>query len=322
MPSIRLRRGRRIRLREGLRRGGLRLPADQRHHPHIGRRSACPHREPERATVEHLAAYASVAAVHLGGRVAHWATLNEPSGAEGGIVNNLSTVYAATGRCEDEAAARRHDGHVNRRWLDRVHDRGFPADTCEGCVVELPERPGDREGIAAPLDRLGPSCCLPAAVADDPAGPARAAAACVPPSPARRSSASARVWTGRSTRAASRCCCCGSPVSTAHGSPPSPRTALPARTWHALRASSATPSAMTTWSGTCPAVSRRPARAPPGPTASPGRCSTAPSGRTAATGASASSTSTTALASARSGTGQRAPERGDRTRRRSRTRRS
>ncbi|ANP50659.1 beta-glucosidase [Streptomyces griseochromogenes] len=93
-------------------------------------------------------------------------------GAQVGIVNNLSTVHAATGRPEDLAAARRHDGHVNRWWLDPVHGRGFPADMIETYGVELPERPGDLKTIAAPLDWLGLNYYFPAYVADDPDGPA------------------------------------------------------------------------------------------------------------------------------------------------------
>ncbi|MGW0770202.1 GH1 family beta-glucosidase [Streptomyces sp. NPDC002676] len=93
-------------------------------------------------------------------------------GAQVGIVNNLSTVHPATGRPEDVAAARRHDGHVNRWWLDPVHGRGFPADMREVYGVELPEQAGDVETIAAPLDWLGLNYYFPAYVADDPEGPA------------------------------------------------------------------------------------------------------------------------------------------------------
>ncbi|MFI9389343.1 GH1 family beta-glucosidase [Streptomyces bauhiniae] len=92
--------------------------------------------------------------------------------AEIGVVNNLSTVYAATDSPEDVAAARRQDGHVNRWWLDPVHGRGFPADMVEVYGVELPEKPGDLETIAAPLDWLGLNYYMPAHVADDPDGPA------------------------------------------------------------------------------------------------------------------------------------------------------
>lgn len=93
-------------------------------------------------------------------------------GAEVGIVNNLSTVFAATDRPQDRAAAHRHDGHVNRWWLDPVHGRGFPADMVETYGVELPVVQGDLETIAAPLDWLGLNYYFPAYVADDPAGPA------------------------------------------------------------------------------------------------------------------------------------------------------
>ncbi|MFF1407861.1 GH1 family beta-glucosidase [Streptomyces sp. NPDC058294] len=93
-------------------------------------------------------------------------------GAQVGIVNNLSTVHPATGRPEDREAARRHDGHVNRWWLDPVHGRGFPADMVETYGVELPLREGDLETVAAPLDWLGLNYYFPAYVADDPDGPA------------------------------------------------------------------------------------------------------------------------------------------------------
>ncbi|MGV9555455.1 GH1 family beta-glucosidase [Streptomyces sp. NPDC003401] len=93
-------------------------------------------------------------------------------GAEVGIVNNLSTVHPASDRPQDLAAARRTDGHTNRWWLDPVHGRGFPADMREVYGVELPERPGDPETIAAPLDWLGLNYYFPATVTDDPDGPA------------------------------------------------------------------------------------------------------------------------------------------------------
>ncbi|MFI0733712.1 GH1 family beta-glucosidase [Streptomyces sp. NPDC021225] len=93
-------------------------------------------------------------------------------GAEVGIVNNLSTVHAATDRPEDLAAARRLDGHTNRWWLDPVHGRGFPADMREVYGVELPEQPGDLETIAAPLDWLGLNYYFPVTVTDAPTAPA------------------------------------------------------------------------------------------------------------------------------------------------------
>ncbi|MGW3569394.1 GH1 family beta-glucosidase [Streptomyces sp. NPDC000941] len=93
-------------------------------------------------------------------------------GAEVGIVNNLSTVHAATDRPEDLAAARRMDGHTNRWWLDPVHGRGFPADMREVYGVELPEHPGDLETIAAPLDWLGLNYYFPVTIADAPTAPA------------------------------------------------------------------------------------------------------------------------------------------------------
>ncbi|MEL7991068.1 GH1 family beta-glucosidase [Streptomyces albidoflavus] len=88
-----------------------------------------------------------------------------------GIVNNLSTVYAASDSEADQAAARRMDGHTNRWWLDPVHGRGFPADMREVYGVDLPERPGDLDTIAQRLDWTGLNYYFPAVVADDPDAP-------------------------------------------------------------------------------------------------------------------------------------------------------
>ncbi|MFI9005405.1 GH1 family beta-glucosidase [Streptomyces sp. NPDC053541] len=93
-------------------------------------------------------------------------------GARVGLVTNHSTVTPASTRPEDVAAARRADGHTNRWWLDPVYGRGFPVDMRELYGVELPERPGDMELIAAPLDWHGLNYYFPETVADDPSGPA------------------------------------------------------------------------------------------------------------------------------------------------------
>ncbi|NEC12611.1 beta-glucosidase [Streptomyces sp. SID8014] len=91
--------------------------------------------------------------------------------AKTGIVNNLSTVHAASDSEADRAAARRMDGHTNRWWLDPVHGRGFPADMREVYGVDLPERPGDLDTIAQRLDWIGLNYYFPAVVADDPGAP-------------------------------------------------------------------------------------------------------------------------------------------------------
>ncbi|MGW0121461.1 GH1 family beta-glucosidase [Streptomyces sp. NPDC003327] len=93
-------------------------------------------------------------------------------GARIGLVTNHSTVAPASTRPEDVAAATRADGHSNRWWLDPVYGRGFPEDMRELYGVELPERPGDMDLIAAPLDWHGLNYYFPVTVADDPTGPA------------------------------------------------------------------------------------------------------------------------------------------------------
>lgn len=108
----------------------------------------------------------------LGHGLAAQAVRAAASGAQIGIVNNLSTVEPATDGESDRAAARRMDGHVNRWWLDPVHGRGFPADMLEVYGVELPEHPGDLDTIAAPLDWIGLNYYFPQIVTADPHGPA------------------------------------------------------------------------------------------------------------------------------------------------------
>ncbi len=96
-----------------------------------------------------------------------------PGRLQVGIVNNLSSVEAATDRPEEASSGsptgRTHQPLVQ---LDPVHGRGFPADMREVYGVELPELPGDLETIAQPLDWLGLNYYFPSTVADDPSGPA------------------------------------------------------------------------------------------------------------------------------------------------------
>ncbi|WP_067474358.1 GH1 family beta-glucosidase [Actinomadura hibisca] len=93
------------------------------------------------------------------------------SDARVGLVNLVNPVEPATDSDADAAAARRMDGHVNRWWLDPVFGRGFPADMVELYGVDLPEKPGDLDAMAAPLDWLGVNFYNPSVVADDPGGP-------------------------------------------------------------------------------------------------------------------------------------------------------
>jgi beta-glucosidase len=108
----------------------------------------------------------------LGHGLAMQAIRSAAPDAQVGIVNNLSTIHAATDREEDLAAARRMDGHTNRWWLDPVHGRGFPEDMREVYGVQLPEHDGDMALIGADLDWLGLNYYFPQTVAADPTAPA------------------------------------------------------------------------------------------------------------------------------------------------------
>jgi beta-glucosidase len=85
-----------------------------------------------------------------------------------GIVNNLSPCEPVSDSAEDALAAERADGHINRWWLDPIHGKGFPADMLALYGEELPERAGDADVIAAPLDFLGVNYYFPMRVRSDP----------------------------------------------------------------------------------------------------------------------------------------------------------
>lgn len=85
-----------------------------------------------------------------------------------GIVLNLSPCEPAGDSTEDIVAATRADGHTNRWWLDPLHGKGFPSDMVELYGIELPERTGDPQIIAAPLDFLGLNYYMRMVVRADP----------------------------------------------------------------------------------------------------------------------------------------------------------
>jgi beta-glucosidase len=73
-----------------------------------------------------------------------------------GITLNLGTVRSASSDREDQAAARRDDGYLNRWFLDPLFGRGYPADMVELYGDLMPEViGGDLAEIAAPLDFVG-----------------------------------------------------------------------------------------------------------------------------------------------------------------------
>lgn len=88
-----------------------------------------------------------------------------------GIVHNLEWVEPASQREEDVAAAMRHDGAFNRRFLDPVFRGRYPGDMMAWFAGLLPEiRSGDMEAIATPVDFLGVNFYTRRVMAHDPAG--------------------------------------------------------------------------------------------------------------------------------------------------------
>ncbi len=76
--------------------------------------------------------------------------------AQVGIVLNHSHAYPASSTPEDEAAAWRVDGEVNRWFLDPLFRGSYPADLLERNAVVAPlVQDGDMAVAAAPIDFLG-----------------------------------------------------------------------------------------------------------------------------------------------------------------------
>ncbi len=75
---------------------------------------------------------------------------------EVGIVLNLHPVHPASPSEEDQLAARRFDGIINRMFLDPIFRGKYPEDIVELLGFLLPEiRPGDMETISVPIDFIG-----------------------------------------------------------------------------------------------------------------------------------------------------------------------
>ncbi len=73
-----------------------------------------------------------------------------------GITLNLNTMRSASSSRDDQAAARRDDGYLNRWFLDPIFGRGYPEDMLDAFGSLVPAiSSGDLEEIAVPLDFLG-----------------------------------------------------------------------------------------------------------------------------------------------------------------------
>lgn len=91
--------------------------------------------------------------------------------AQVGITLNLYHVDPATNRPADLEAAARHDGHLNRWYLDPLFRGHYPSDMVELWQADLPDiMPGDMEQISVPTDFLGINYYSRHVIADAPGG--------------------------------------------------------------------------------------------------------------------------------------------------------
>jgi beta-glucosidase len=103
-------------------------------------------------------------------------------GAQVGITLNLTPTYAAGPSASAAGAARRHDGHINRWFLDPLYGRGYPDDMRALYAAAAPAADAaDFSTIAAATEFLGINYYAPAFVREAPArGPLRAEVVRVP----------------------------------------------------------------------------------------------------------------------------------------------
>jgi beta-glucosidase len=107
---------------------------------------------------DHTAAMRAVHHLLLGHGLAVEEMRTQNRNSSFGITLNLSPVNAATDSAEDQDAARRIDGLMNRVFLDPLLHGRYPADVLEDVrpVTACTHRePGDERIIAQPLDVLG-----------------------------------------------------------------------------------------------------------------------------------------------------------------------
>ncbi len=94
--------------------------------------------------------------------------------AQAGLAHLFSDISPASGSAEDQAAARRLDGHENRWFLDPVVAGRYPADMLDWYQRQVPIdfiQDGDLDIIATPADFLGVNYYETKVVAHDPGDP-------------------------------------------------------------------------------------------------------------------------------------------------------
>ena len=95
----------------------------------------------------------------------------QEAGGLAGIAPNMVPGHAASEDPADVAAARRHDGYVNRWFLDPLAGRGYPQDMWDLYGAAKPRvAAGDLETITTPIDFLGVNYYNRRIAADNPQG--------------------------------------------------------------------------------------------------------------------------------------------------------
>ncbi|GAB4350564.1 MAG: GH1 family beta-glucosidase [Oricola sp.] len=86
-----------------------------------------------------------------------------------GIVLNFEHAEPASGRSEDIAAARRHDGYYNRWFIEAITHKSYPEDVLDGFAGHMPDGfDKDLDAIGQPIDWLGVNYYTRANIARDP----------------------------------------------------------------------------------------------------------------------------------------------------------
>jgi beta-glucosidase len=97
---------------------------------------------------------------------------NAPNALQIGISVNMEPAYPVSDSQADSLAARRHDGYINRWFLDPLTNRGYPSDMLLYYREKAPKvEAGDMDIMATPIDFIGVNYYNRVIAVDHPEGP-------------------------------------------------------------------------------------------------------------------------------------------------------